>query len=190
MKKLIFILLFLKFFVSHVKSEIPATMEDLLLDTPFRFSREIMSVQEQSTLTKLNQVALMKKFTGSWKCDLGKDTLLTVENKPFGNGMVSSSQTTVNGKNLDSVKQLYGYDKKIDRFIIAEQIKSSSVIEICNAWFTSETEGEIVIINPENVPLRFTFEFRTSDLIVQRAILNNKVVKEIALIRLKNNERE
>ncbi len=148
-----------------------------------------MPAMEQSAHTKLNQVELMKKFTGSWKSELGKDTLLITVNTPFGTGMISSSQTTVKGKILDSVKQLYGYDKKIDRFIIAEQIKSSPVIEICNAWFTSETSGEIVITNPENVPLRFTFEFRTPDLIVQRAILNNKVVKEITLIRLNNNER-
>jgi L-ascorbate metabolism protein UlaG (beta-lactamase superfamily) len=150
----------------------------------------VMPATEQSAHTKLNQVELMKKFTGNWKSELGKDTLLITENTPFGTGMVSSSQTTVNGKILDSVKQLYGYDKKIDRFIIAEQIKSSPVIEICNAWFTSETGGEIIITNPENTPLRFKFEFRTPDLIVQRAILNGRVVKEIALIRLKNNERK
>jgi L-ascorbate metabolism protein UlaG (beta-lactamase superfamily) len=150
----------------------------------------VMPVTEQSAHTKLNQVELMKKFTGSWKSELGKDTLLITDNTPFGTGMISSSQTTVRGKNFDSVKQLYGYDKKIDRFIIAEQIKSSPVIEICNAWFTSETGGEIVITNPENTPLRFTFEFMSPDLIVQRAIINSKVVKEIALIRLKNNERK
>jgi L-ascorbate metabolism protein UlaG (beta-lactamase superfamily) len=145
----------------------------------------IMPATEHPAYTKLNQVELMKKFAGSWKSELGKDTLLITVNTPFGTGMVSSSQTTVKGKILDSVKQLFGYDKKIDKFIIAEQIKSSPVIEICNAWFTSETGGEIVITNPENTPLRFTFEFRTPDLIVQRAILNGKVVKEISLIRLK-----
>jgi hypothetical protein len=150
----------------------------------------VLFITELSAQSKLNQVELMKKFAGTWKCKLGTDTLLIVDNTQFGTGMVSSIQTTLNGKNIESVKQLYGYDKKIDKFIIAEQIKSSPVIEICNAWFTSETGGEIVITNPENAPLRFTFEFMTVDLIVQRAIINNKVTKEIALIRLKNNERE
>jgi hypothetical protein len=150
----------------------------------------VMPATEQSAHTKLNQVELMKKFTGSWKSELGKDTLLITDNTPFGTGMLSSSQTTVKGKILDSVKQLYGYDKKIDRFIIAEQIKSSPVIEICNAWFTSETSGEIIITNPENTPLKFKFEFKSSNLIVQRAILYGRVVKEISLIRLKNNEKE
>lgn len=145
----------------------------------------VMPATEQSAHTKLNQVELMKKFTGSWKSELGKDTLLITDNTPFGTGMISSSQTTVKGKILDSIKQLYGYDKKIDRFIIAEQIKSSPVIEICNAWFTSETRGEIFITNPENTPLMYKFEFRTPDSIVQRAILNGKVIKEISLIRLK-----
>jgi hypothetical protein len=89
--------------------------------------------------------------------------------------------------NLDSIIQLYGYDKKVDKFIVAEQIKSSSVIEICTAWFTSSNTGEIIITNPKNAPLTFKFEFKTPDMLVQAAIKDGKVVKEITGTRIKND---
>jgi len=139
----------------------------------------------QSTQNNLNQVDLMKKFIGRWKCDLGKDTVLISDNIAFGTGLICSSQIIANGKVLNSVKQLYGYDRKIDKFIVAELIESSPVIEICNSWFTSQNTGELIITNPENSSLRFKFEFKNADLIVQTAIQNNKVVNEITLIRIK-----
>jgi len=144
----------------------------------------INAMHAQTTQPQLNQVALMKQFIGTWQCELGNDTILITENVPFGTGMICDSQISANGKNLDSVKQLFGYDKKLDRFIIAEQIKSSPVIEICQSWFTSEKTGEIVIVNPENSPLRYKFEFKTPDLIVQTGIRDNKIIKEISLVRV------
>lgn len=142
----------------------------------------IIRIQAQ---TKLDQVELMKQFIGAWKCELGKDTFLISENTLFGTGMLSNSQIVTKGSNLDSIIQLYGYDKKADKFIVAEQIKSSPVIEICTAWFTSKNTGEIVVTNPENAPFKFKFEFKTPNLIVQTAILDDKVIKEITGTRIK-----
>ncbi len=147
----------------------------------------IDEIQAQTSL-QLNQVELMRQFIGTWKSELGKDTIFICENQSFGNGMICNSQIVTKGKNLNSVKQLFGYDKKIDRYIIAELIESSPVIEICNAWFTSKNEGEIVIINPENAILKYKFEFKSPNLIVQTAIVDNKVVKEIILTRLEIND--
>jgi hypothetical protein len=147
----------------------------------------ISGIQAQTKHSRLNQVELMKQFIGTWTCELGKDTILISENKPFGTGIVCNSQIVTKGENIDSVKQLCGYDKKNDRFIMAELIKSSPVIEICNVWFTSKNSGEIVIINPDNASLKFRFEFKTPDMIVQTAIRNEKVVKEITLTRVKSN---
>lgn len=146
----------------------------------------IFELQAQTTDNKLNQVDLMKKFVGLWKCDLGKDTVLVSENIAFGTGLVCNSQIITNGKILNSVKQLYGYDQKIDKFIVAELIESVPYIEICSAWFTSETTGEIVVTNPDNAPFRFKFEFKTPDLIEQTAIQNNNVIKVITITRVKN----
>jgi predicted alpha/beta superfamily hydrolase len=148
----------------------------------------IYGTQSQVIPAQLNQTELIKQFTGTWKCELGKDTILTSENMPFGGGFVSNSRTTANGKILNSVKQLYGYDKKSDKFIIAELIETSPFIEMCNAWFTSKTSGELVITNPENAPLKFKFEFKSPDIIVQSAIMGTKVVKEITLKRVKSGK--
>lgn len=145
-----------------------------------------INVQQAQTIqTKPDQNELLKQFIGTWKCELGKDTFLISENKPFGNGMISNSQIVTKEVILDSIIQLYGYDKKADKFIVAEQIKSSPVIEICTACFSSKSTGEIIVINPENAPFRFKFEFKSPDMIVQTAIKDDKVVKEITGTRIK-----
>jgi len=145
-------------------------------------------IQAQSIEKKLDQVDLMKKFVGHWKCELGKDTVIIGDNIVFGNGLVCNSQVIANGKIINSVKQLYGYDKKIDKFIVAELIESSPVIEICTSWFTSQKTGELVVINPDNAPYKFKFEFKNADLIVQTAIQNDKVIKEIIITRIKDEK--
>jgi hypothetical protein len=142
--------------------------------------------QAQPINIKPNQVELMKKFVGRWKCDLGKDTVLIGDNIAFGTGLVCNSQIIVNGKILDSVKQLYGYDQKTDKFIVAELIESSPVIEICASWFTSQNRGELVVTNPENAPYRFRFEFINADLIVQTVIQNDKVIRKVSITRIKD----
>ena len=150
----------------------------------------INGLQAQKTQAKPDQQKLIKQFAGTWKCELGKDTFLITENNLFGTGMISNSQIVANGKVIDSIRQLYGYDKKIDKFIIAELIESSSVVEICNVWFTSENSGEIVITNPENSPLKYKFEFKSPDRIIQTAILNGRVFKEITGNRTKSDVKQ
>jgi hypothetical protein len=148
----------------------------------------LISINEllaQQPENNLQQVELMKQFIGIWKCELGKDTIIIGDNIAFGTGLVCNSQIIVKGKIINSVKQLYGYDSKIDKFIVAELIETSPVIEICYTWFTSENAGELVVTNPDNAPFRFKFEFKNPDLIVQTAIQNDKVIKEIFLTRIK-----
>jgi hypothetical protein len=142
-------------------------------------------MQAQITLVKLNQVELIRQFTGSWKTELGKDTIVIGENKPFGTGLICNSQILIKGIVVDSVIQLYGYDKNADRFIIEELIKSSPVVEICSAWFTSVKTGELIITNPENIALKFKFEFKTPDIIIQTALKDNTVYKIITITRIK-----
>lgn len=149
----------------------------------------MIEMQAQTDDIKLNQVELMKQFVGHWKCELGKDTVIIGDNTSFGTGLVCNSQIIANGKILDSVKQLYGYDKKADKFIVAELIESAPVIEICSTWFTSANTGELIVTNPDNAPFRFKFEFKTPDLIVQTAIQNDQVVKVITITRIKDDKK-
>ena len=146
--------------------------------------------QAQTTNPHLNQVELMKQFLGSWKGEVGKDTIIIGNNAQFGSGLECSSQIVTKGKVLDSVKQLFGYDKTIDKFIIAELIKSSPVIELCGTWFTSEHAGEMVLFkdisDPGKATLRWKFEFKTPDMIIQTALLNDKIIKVLTITRETN----
>lgn len=143
-------------------------------------------LQAQTSERKLDQVKLMQQFIGTWEGEFGDSSVFVCENKQFATGIISNSHITTNGEIVESVAQLYGYDKKADKFIIAELKGSSSVIEICLTWFTTITTGEIIITNPENAPYSFKFEFKTPDMIEQTAIQNNKVVNKITLRRKEN----
>ena len=144
----------------------------------------IAGIQAQDSQSKLNQIELMKQFIGTWKCELGKDTFLITQTKPFGTGMISKSKMFTKDNVLDSIIQVFGFDKKADKFILAELIKSSQTIEICSTWFTSNKTGEILIINPEKAPLKFKFEFKSPTSLVQTAIYDDKVVKVVTGVKL------
>ena len=143
----------------------------------------------QSTNSSLNQPELMKQFIGTWKGEVGKDTLVIGTNNPFGPGLDCTSEIITRGKILNSVRQLFGYDIKNDKFIIAELIKSSPSIELCATWFTSKNSGEMVLFqdisNPENAILKWRFEFKTPDTIVQTALKNNMIYKVVKMTRVK-----
>lgn len=141
----------------------------------------------QSTETNFDQVELMKQFLGIWEGEFANNIFFKSENKQFAGGLVSNSQVTKDGKIVDSIAQIYGYDSNIDKFIIAELKESSPGIELCLIWFTSEKTGEIIITNPNNVPLKFKFEFKSSDMLEQVAIQDNKVVNKIILKRVTTN---
>lgn len=145
----------------------------------------ITGIQAQDVQSKLNQIELMKQFIGTWKCELGRDTFLITETKPFGTGMISKSQIFMKDNVIDSVIQVFGFDKKADKFIMAELIKSSQAIEICSTWFTSNKAGEILIINPDNAPLKFNFEFKSPTYLVQTATYGDKIVKVVTGVKLK-----
>ncbi|MBI2417940.1 MAG: hypothetical protein HYV28_08570 [Ignavibacteriales bacterium] len=139
----------------------------------------------QNTQTQLNQVELMKQFTGTWKSELAERTTYISENKPFGTGMACNVQILSNGVFIDSVKQLYGYDKRTDKYIIAELIQSSSVLQLSSAWFTSEHTGKLFMANPDGDTIKFDFEFKTPDVITQIAQLDNKITLELTYYRVK-----
>ena len=139
----------------------------------------------QTTQKQLNQMELMKQFIGTWKYELGRDTFHISETKPFGIGMISKSQIYTKNNVTDSVIQLIGYDKRAGKFIMSELIKSSPTIEICFTWFTSYNAGEILIIDPDNAPLKLKFEFKTPSYLVQTATKDDKVVKVVTAVKLK-----
>jgi hypothetical protein len=142
----------------------------------------------QANQPKLNQVVLMRQFLGTWICEMGKDTFLYSENKPFGRGMTANGRITTQGRTLDSIVQIYGYNQSTDKFVLAELIRSSSTFETCTTWFTSLTAGELIVDNVDSSKFKWRFEFKTADSIVQTALLDGQVIKEIFLVRVKDKK--
>lgn len=146
-------------------------------------------IQAQTTQTKLNQVELMKQFTGMWKCEMGKDTTAILDYTLFGTAMEDNFKIITKGKIYNSGKELFGYDKKNDR-TIEVQLWESSPDLIIKVWrFTSKNTYEVVplkdISNPENASLKWKIEFKSPDLWVMTTTHNNKVVSTLTFTREK-----
>ena len=138
------------------------------------------NVKNSGSLEGLNQVELWKKFLGTWKGEVAKDTFSIFTARPFGTGMEGTFKIVTKGKTVNEGKTLNGYDKKSDKFIEAD-VQSGSGINVYAYWFTSANTCEGIpiayISNPENAVLRWTFEFKSPDMYVVTTIENNKPIK-------------
>ena len=146
------------------------------------------SVKNSGSLEGLNQVELWKKFLGTWKGEVAKDTFSIFTARPFGTGMEGTFKIVTKGKTVNEGKTLNGYDKKSDKFIEAD-VQSGSGINVYAYWFTSANTCEgipiVNISNPENAVLRWKFEFKSPDMYVVTTIENNKPIKTESYYREK-----
>jgi hypothetical protein len=147
-------------------------------------------VQAQTTQTQLNQPELIKQFIGSWTAEMGKDTTVFCEYKLFGSGMEDYMKAITKGKIYLTEKGLWGYDKKSDKNIHAQLWDPSSRLDVNVWWFTSKNICEGVqyqyISNPENAPLKWKLEFKSSESMIMTTTLNSKVVSTWTFTREKN----
>ncbi|MGD0755893.1 MAG: hypothetical protein ABR927_12615 [Bacteroidales bacterium] len=137
-------------------------------------------IQAQTTQTKLNQVELMKQFIALWKCDVAKDTTLFAEDKSYGTGQDCYFKFVTKGKIVMEERQLRGYDKKLDKYIVAA-ISKGNDIELYAVWFVSKNKYEWIplsdISNPEGASFKYEGEFKSPDTLIETTIENNKPVK-------------
>jgi hypothetical protein len=149
----------------------------------------LSKTQAQTTQTKLNQVELMKQFLGTWKGETAKDTSMITEYLPFGSAMEGIDKVITKGKTINSIKELWGYDKKSDKIIGVEVSQSSLEITSYAMWFTSKTIFEAVLLqdisNPDKAILKYKVEFKSSEMFTETVIQNNKVVKTMTFNREK-----
>jgi hypothetical protein len=157
----------------------------------------ITGIQAQTIQTKLNQAELMKQFSGTWKCELGKDTTyfkfstIIAKNNSFGDGGFEGYQKTLNqDKILSEEKYLMGYDKKSDKCIGASIQKDNPEIFLMVFWFTSSNTCERIpfeyISNPEQTTSKMIYEFRTPDLMLGTVIKGNKTIGTFQWFRIKD----
>ena len=144
-------------------------------------------LQAQTNQTNLNQTELMKQFIGSWKFDWGKDTTGLFEIKPFGTGLECYYNSVTKGKILMEAKQLWGYDKKIDKIVYVNLEKGN--IEIGAVWFISNNKYIGIpysdIANPEKASFKYEGEFKSPNLLVETLNKNGIPLKTYTYTRTK-----
>ena len=145
-------------------------------------------LQAQTTKTKLNQVELMKQLVGSWTCETAKDTIVNFSFKSVGTGEDCDYKCVTKGKTIIEGKQLWGYVKGIDKFIVAG-INEKPDIEISAVWFTSKDKYVIIpfsdISNPEKASFKVAGDIKSPDIFIETTIVNDKPVKADTWTRVK-----
>jgi hypothetical protein len=136
--------------------------------------------QAQTMQPKLNQVELMKQFIGSWKCDMAKDTTKLWDSKSYGTGLEGNFKYVTKDKMVLEGKELWGYDRKTDKFILTSMIKGMD-IEIYAVWFISKNKYIVVPFsdnsNPEKASFKVEGEIKSTDNFVETTIVKDKPVK-------------
>jgi hypothetical protein len=133
----------------------------------------------------------MKQLIGSWENESIKDTVYTAEFKPYGEGGLEFSLRGVTqGKVWLEMKQLWGYDKKNDKIVIAGLMKNSPNIMLQAAWFTTKNRLEQVPFefasDPKKATFTVIFDMKSPDLVVREEIVNNKSLGTETYTRVKN----
>jgi hypothetical protein len=143
----------------------------------------------QNTDTKLNQVELIKQFISNWKGEAGKDTTAFWEIKSNGAGLECNFKYVTKDKIIMEGKQLWSYDKKVDKFILSTETNGMDSGSL-GLWFTSKNKCIIIpssdISNPSNAAFKLETEFKSPDIFIQKTITNNNIVKTATYNRVKN----
>jgi hypothetical protein len=146
------------------------------------------TVKYKEPSKELNQVELMKQFLGNWKAEFGKDTIAYFDQKAYGVGQEVFIKGTSKGKMISEGKQLWGYDKKLDKIIFAYELKGQD-FKIVALWFISKNKYVSVqysdISNPENASNKTEGEFISPDSYVETHTVNNKPVRTDTYTRIK-----
>lgn len=148
----------------------------------------LIGLQAQTNDTKLDQMELMKQLIGSWKCDVAKDTICYWYIKSFGTGVEGYFKYVTKGKIVTEGKELWGYDKTTDKFILSEMIKGVD-IALYVTWFSSKNKCVMFpysdISNSERATSKWEVEFTSPDVLVETTFVNNNPVKTDSYTRIK-----
>ena len=145
-------------------------------------------LQAQTTDAKLNQVELMKQFTGTWKSEK-HDTAYIIDDKLYGDGHEVYLRTETKGKIIWEAKTLMGYDKKNDMLIEAFIEHNSPNIILSAIRFLSPNKFIGILLeeisNPEKATEKDIYELKSPDLFIDTYMNNNKLVSIDTFKRVK-----
>jgi hypothetical protein len=142
----------------------------------------------QTVQNRLDQVGLFKQFVGSWKCDIGNDSTAYWEFRSFGTGLECYVKYMTRGKIFMELKSIYGYDKRVDKYIAALLTKGKG-IEIFTVWFFTDKNYKIMyfsdMADPEKASIVTEGEFMSTDKIIVTKKINGKPVNTLTYTRIK-----
>jgi hypothetical protein len=85
-------------------------------------------------------------------------------------------------------KQLWGYDKRLDKCSMSEMIKGMDN-SVYLSWFTSNDRATMLsysdISNPDNASTKWNVEIKSHDIFLQTTLINNKPAKVDTFTRVK-----
>ncbi len=146
------------------------------------------NAKNSETSKELDQVELHKQIIGYWKSEVAKDTTCFWDVKSYGTGLECYFKYVTKGKIVMDGKQLWGYDKNLDKFTMAEMIKGMDN-GIYASWFILKNKCEMLpfnnISNPEGAPLKWEVDFKSPDMFIQTTIADNKPNKADTWTRVK-----
>lgn len=149
----------------------------------------VNGVRAQTIETKLNQIELMKQLIGSWKCEITKDTTNYTDSKSYGTGLYGDFKYVSNDKVFLEGKQLYGYDRSMDKFILSILNKGMDM-RLAVMWFTSENQCVVYylkdISNLEKATFKVELEFKSPDIMSYKTIINNNLTRTDIFVRVKD----
>jgi hypothetical protein len=147
-----------------------------------------LNVKNAETSKELNQVELIKQFLGSWKWEVSKDTTSIFDFKPYGTGIEANFKYITKGKIIMEGKQLWGYDNRVDKYILSFITKGMDA-EAYAVWFTTKNKYEWIpygdISNPEGASIKFEGQFKSPDLFLETYFQNKKEVATWTFSRIK-----
>jgi hypothetical protein len=147
-------------------------------------------MQAQTTSIKLDQMELMKQYLGIWKGEMAKDTVMILNFTSFGKTIEDNYKVVTKEKILFTGKEIYGYDKKYDKLVIAAINDNSTRLSLSVGWFSSKDTGNIVggyqyLSNPEKSSFKSQWILIQPDKMKRIIIQNKMVVSESILVREK-----
>jgi|BarGraNGADG00312_2_1021985.scaffolds.fasta_scaffold37030_1 hypothetical protein len=146
-------------------------------------------IQAQTTQPKLNQMELMKQYLGIWKGELTKDTVMILNFTSYGKAIENNYKIVTQGKILYSGKEIYGYNQKYDKIILAAITDYSPRISLAACWFSSRDTGNLVgyqyLANPEKDNNKMQWILIPPDSAKRIVYQNNKVINASTYFREK-----
>jgi hypothetical protein len=154
------------------------TSKSIVLFIVLSFLTGIASSQKSNPT--FSQAELLKKFEGTWTCEIGKDTIAQWDMIPYGTGFDAKLKYVTSGRTIKEGKGLYGYDKTLDKIVEAGITKGKD-IGVYVMWFVSDNKWVLIpysdLTAPEKASFKMEGEFKSPDNLVEINFTDNKIVK-------------